>query len=141
MIDIIGTLRHVYRRANQLFDFATATLRLIETGGTLTTTGAEDVIYINETPMGVYRPVKVQIDFTNQTGLETTVARVYYRIESDGAYVKKDERTFEGGMDPGMDEYNLVNIELEPNRFGTKITLERTAGGAQDYPWCVFFEV
>lgn len=141
MIDIIGTLRHIYRRANQLFDFAIATLRLMETGGTLATTGGEDTIYENNNPMGVYKPVKVQIDFTNQTGLETTVLRVYYRIDDGGDYVKKDERTFEGGMDPGMGEFNLVNIELEPNRFGIKVTLERTAGATKDYDWCVFFEV
>lgn len=140
MIDIIGTLRLLYRRVNQLFDFAVAHLQLTETGGTLTSDGTEQTIYENNNPMGVYKPVKVQIDFTNQTGLETTVVRTYYRIESGGAYVGKDKRTFEGGMDAGMDENNLVNIELEPNRFGVRVTLERTAGGAQNYPWCVFTE-
>ena len=118
MIDIIGTLRQIWRRVEQLFDFATATLRLTETGGTVTTTGpgTEDVIYENDNPMGVYKPVKVQIDFTNQTGLETTVVRVYYRIDDGGNKILKDVRTFEGGMDLAMNEYPLVNIELEPNR-------------------------
>lgn len=142
MIDKIAVLRWIRNRVEQIFEIVGSILRLTETGGTLTTDGTEQNLYISETPLGVYKPIKVQIDFTNQTGLETTIARVYYRISPPpGGWVKKDERTFEGGMDAGMDEYNLVNIELEPNRFGIKVTLERTAGGAQAYPWTVFFEV
>lgn len=141
MIDKIGVLRWIRNRVEQIFEIVGSILRLNETGGTLTTTGAEQTVYENDNPMGVYKPVKLQIDFTNQTGLETTVVRVYYRINTTGAKILKDVRTFEGGMDLAMDEYPLVNVELEPNRFGLAVTLERTAGGAQAYPWCVFFEV
>ena len=135
MIDIIGTLRHIYRRANQIFDFAVATLRLQETGGTITTTGAEQDVYRNETPLGEFFPRKVVIDFTNQTAAETVVVRTYYRIASGGGLLKKDEETFAATQDPV-----IRNIELEPNRFGVQVTIERIGGAAQAYPWEVHYE-
>lgn len=137
-IDPIGTLRHIYRRANQLFDLVNAILMLTETGGSVTTTGpgTEDNIYINETPMGVYKPVKVQIDFTAQEAADTTVVRVRYRITPGGGKIKKDEQTFAGVQDP-----LLKNIELEPNRYGLSVTIETTIGTVRAYPWAVFYEV
>ena len=113
-----------------------AMLVLIETGGTVTTTGpgTEDVVYINDDPQGEYKPEKVVIDFSNQTAAETVVARLYYRIKEGGDYIKKDIETFIGVQDPA-----LIDIELEPNRFGVKITIERTAGAAKEYDWEAHF--
>jgi len=109
-----------------------STLVLTETGGTVTTTGpgTEDVVYINDDPQGEYKPEKVVIDFSNQTVDETVVARLYYRIKEGGAYIKEDSETFIGVQDPA-----LINIELEPNRFGIKVTIERSAGAAKVYDW------
>jgi len=109
-----------------------ATMVLTETGGTVTTTGpgTEDVVYINDDPQGEYRPEIVVIDFTNQTAAETTVVRLYYRIKAGGAYILKDTETFVGVQDP-----ELVDIELEPCRFGVRVSIERTAGVAKDYDW------
>lgn len=105
---------------------------LTETGGTITTTviNTEYDVYINDDPAGEYRPEKVVIDFSNQTGAETTVIREYYRIKEGGDYIKKDGASFIGVQDPA-----LINIELEPNRFGIKVTIERTAGDAKAYDW------
>lgn len=136
MIDIAGRLRWVRDKINHIFDVVNAILPLQETGGTITTTGAVQDVYRVETPLGVFEPNVVQIDFTANTVAETIRVRVYYRVSSAAGalLIKKDEMVFAGVQDPA-----LKNIELEPNRFGVQITLERLAGGALNYPWCAFF--
>ena len=105
-----------------VFDLINAILTLTETGGTVTTDGNEQDLYINNAPAGVFDPKIVQIDFTNQTAGETVVLREYYRIKSGGGMVKMDERTFAGVQDP-----LLKNVTLEENRFGVQVTIQRTA--------------
>lgn len=107
---------------NAVFDLINAILTLTETGGTVTTDGTEQNVYINNAPAGVFDPKIVQIDFTNQTAGETVVLREYYRIKSGGGMVKMDERTFAGVQDP-----LLKNVTLEENRFGVQVTIQRTA--------------
>lgn len=111
-----------------------ALLVLTETGGTIATDGAEQDVYINDAPSGVYEPLKVQIDFTNQTAAETVVIRTYYRIISGGDMILKDTLTLAGAQDP-----ELINIELEPNRFGVQVTMQRTVGIAKNYDWGVHY--
>lgn len=109
---------------------------LEETGGTLTTDGTEQNVYVNEAPSGVFRPVCVKIDFTNQTVTETVVLRTYYRITPGGGYVQQDEVTYLGVVDP-----ELINVDLEPNRFGIKVTIRKTVGTNRDYMWEALYEV
>ena len=109
---------------------------LSETGGTLTTDGTEQNIYINNTPLGIFRPVCVKVDFTDHTAGETVVIRVYYRLRAAGAMILQSETTYAGVLDPP-----LLDITLEPNRFGVQVTIERTAGVARDYDWEVFYEL
>lgn len=136
MIDIVGRARWVRDKVNALFALADATLQLQETGGTITTTGAEQEVYRVETPLGVFEPITLQIDFSENTAAETIRIRVYYRVDpATGAdFIKKDEMVFAGVQDP-----KLKNIELEPNRLGVRVTLERLVGGAKDYVWAVFY--
>jgi len=134
MIDLIGTLRRIHRNVGLALDLIRGLLILEETGGTLSTTGAEQDIYRVENPLGVFEPIKVQIDFTNNTAAETIRIRVYYRIAGWGNYVMKDEMVFAGVQSPA-----LKNVELEPNRHGIRVTLQRLAGGAQNYDWAVFY--
>lgn len=116
---------------NAVFDLVNAILTLTETGGTVTTDGNEQDLYINNAPAGVFDPKIVQIDFTNQTAGETVVIREYYRIKSGGGMVKMDEVTFAGVQDP-----LLKNVTLEENRFGVKVTIQRTALVAdRAYDW------
>jgi hypothetical protein len=97
----------------------------------VTTDGNEQDLYINNAPAGVFDPKIVQIDFTNQTAGETVVIREYYRIKSGGGMVKMDEVTFAGVQDP-----LLKNVTLEENRFGVKVTIQRTALVAdRAYDW------
>jgi hypothetical protein len=113
-----------------------STMVLAEAGGTVTTTGpgTEDVVYINDDPQGEYRPEKVVIDFTEQTAAESTVVRLYYRIKEGGGYILKGETLFDGVQDP-----ELKDVVLDPNRFGIKVTIERTAGAAKDYDYEVHY--
>ena len=108
---------------------------LTETGGQLTTDGTEQTIYTNEAPAGVFRPICLKMDFFNQTAIETTVLRIYYRIAPGGAFGEQDATTFVGAVDP-----ELINIDLEPNRYGIRVTIEKTAGTNRAYDWEVFYE-
>ena len=109
---------------------------LEETGGTFTTDGTVQNLYINNAPTGVYRPINIEIDFSNQTATETVTLRTYYRILAGGALILQDELDFTGVIHP-----EKVTIDLDPNRFGIQTTLERTAGNAKAYTWEVFYEV
>lgn len=124
------------QRLMDIFNIVNAMLVTTETGGTITTTGpgTEDNIYVNNTPAGVFEPLKVMIDFSNQLAPMTTVVRVYYRIRPGGNMILKDQVTFAGVQTP-----ELKNVELEPNRYGVQVTMELTAGATALYDWCVFY--
>jgi len=109
---------------------------LTETGGTVTTDGTEQNVYINATPDGVYKPICVTINCTAQTAGETIIVRLYYDNALGGAgLILVDELEFIGLISPEM----LV-IDLDPNRYGIAVTIERTAGNARAYVWDVVYE-
>jgi len=111
---------------------------LTETAGQITTDATEQTIYINNAPAGVFRPVCVKIDFTNQTATETVVIKTYYRISPTvGAnLILQDTVTYAGVVSP-----ELINIDLEPNRFGVAVTMQNTAIGThRTYDWEVHYE-
>lgn len=139
MINLIGTLRWIYARVNQIFALVNAILVTTETGGTVNTAvlGTEYDVYINESPAGVFEPKKLMIDFSAQLAADTVVVRVYYRIRPTPATkILKDEVAFVGVQDPV-----LKNVELEPNRYGVRVSIERIAGAAQDYLWEALYRV
>ena len=110
---------------------------LTETGGTVTTDGTEQNVYINDVPLGVFRPVCVKVDFTNHTATETIILRTYYRITAGvAAPILQDMLTFVGAV-----SLPLINIDLEPNRFGVRVTIEKTAGTNRDYDWEAVYEI
>ena len=127
--DLVANVRVILAIANSL-----ATLE--ETGAALTTDGTEQNVYVNETPAGVFRPMCVKLDCTNHTAAETVVIRTYYRIAPAGAYVLQDTLTFVGAISP-----ELLNIELEPNRYGIRVTLQLTAGTNREYVWEVCYKI
>lgn len=130
---IVAMVKKVYDTA---ISIATSLLTLTETGGTITTDGTEQNVYINNAPAGVFAPRIVQIDFTNQTAGETVVVREYYRIISGGNLIMQDEVTFAGVQDP-----LLKNVGLEDNRFGVQITIEKTVGVNRDYDYEAVYKV
>lgn len=139
MIDIIGTLRHLYRRVNQIFDFSSAALRLTETGGSLTADGTEQNVVIINTPLGNFKALKLRVDMSNMTWGDVTTIRWYERLVSGGDLTLKDRMTFEGPQTVVPDS-PVKDIEMEPNRFGVWITLRQTAGTNRVYPWEWMYE-
>ena len=103
-------------------------------GGTITTDGTEQDVYLNDAPAGPLENLVLQIDFTNQTAAENVVVRTYYRIKAGGNLILDDEVAFAGVRDPA-----LIDVELKPNRYGIRVTLERIAGAAQNYDWNLFY--
>jgi len=110
---------------------------LSETGGTVTTDGTEQNVYVNTTPLGEFRPIAVVINFTAQQAGEETIVRQYYDNAPGGAgLLLADELTFVGVIAPAM-----IIIDLDPNRYGVAVTIERTVGAARAYPWDVHYEI
>lgn len=109
---------------------------LEETGGELTTDGNEQTVYINNAPAGNFVPVCVKIDFSNHTVTETVVVRVYYRIAPAGVLLIQDEVSYAGPVSPPM-----LNIDLEPNRYGIEVTMEKTVGTNRAYDWTAMYKV
>ncbi len=108
---------------------------LTEESDTITTDGTEQDLYINDAPAGVFRPICVKIDCTNHTIAETIVLRTYCRIVPAGNAILQDVSTYAGAIAP-----ELINIDLEPNRYGMAVTIEKTAGTNREYDWEVFYE-
>jgi len=106
--------------------------------GSATTTvlNTEYNLYINNTPLGVYKPILLKVWMLNHTATETIVLRPYYRLTNAGVWVEQDEVTVAGL--PAEEE---IDIELAPTRWGVRVTIERTAGTAREYPWEVFYEI
>lgn len=126
--------------ADQIHELVAAEFTLQETGGTLTATGAEQSLYLNNNPLGCFRPVAVFVDLDNMLGGDTTVFRAYYRISAGGGLQLQDYQSYTG-VDGGLaNAKKLIVIDLHPNRFGTWVTLEQTAGAVRDYDWSVFTE-
>lgn len=120
---------------DQIFALIRAMLVLTETSGTLTSNGAEQDIYVNNAPAGVFEPKVVKIDMTNNAVADTVVVRLYYRIVGGGNMILQDTIIFAGHQ-----VIPLKKIKLDPNRFGVQVTLERTVGGAQNYDWEVLYK-
>ena len=109
---------------------------LTEMAGSILTDGTEQNVYINLAPAGIHRPICFKIDMTNQTATETVVLRTYYQINPTGALVLQDTVTYVGVVSP-----ELINVDLEPNRYGVAVTLQNTAIGThRTYDWEVFYE-
>lgn len=134
MIDKIGLLRWVRARVNHLFDIANAQLRLTETGGSITADGTEQTVAIIDVPTGSFKPLKMKIDMTNMDWGDSTVVKWYERLVDGGGLVEKDEERFDGPQNI-MPLSPVKNIELEPNRFGIRVSLQQVAGTNRAYPW------
>lgn len=125
---------------DDVFDLTNAVLTLQETGGSVTTDGTEQSIYIVDGSLGVFRPVCVFVNLDNMAGGDTTVFKTYYRIASGGAFYLADYQSYigaDGGLANGK---KLIIIDLYPNRFGIRVTIQRTAGGDRPYVWECFEE-
>jgi hypothetical protein len=110
---------------------------LSETGGTVTTDGTEQNVYINAAPLGVFNPLCVKIDCTAHTATETIVINLYYDVAPGGAgLLLADTLTFAGAITPP-----ILTIDLDPNRYGVRVTIQKTAGTNRVYPWEALYEI
>ena len=139
LIVLQATVNNINANVILILAIVLALPTLTETGGTVTTTviNTEYNVYINAVPLGVFNPVCVKIDCTAQTAGETIVIRESYQIVAGvPARILEDTLTFIGAIAPPM-----ITIDLDPNRFGVSVTIERTGGVARAYPWEVFYEI
>lgn len=118
------------------YDLADAILDLTETGDTLTADGSEQNVYISDSPSGVFEPRTLFIDVTNMAANDTITIREYYRLKSGGNYICVDGKDLADAQ-PAYNKGRI--IDLRPNRYGVKVTLEQTAGVNRDYDWEVFY--
>lgn len=109
---------------------------LEETGGTITTDGTEQNVYINNAPGGIYEPRWFNINFANHTVTEALVIKTYHRNVDGGGWIQDDRDPF-----IGVPINTLIWVALRPSRFGCRVTVEKTAGTNRAYVWEVFYEV
>lgn len=126
---------------DEMYDLVNANLTLQETGGTITTTGAEQNLYINNTPFGVFRPVCLFVDLDEMLQGDTTVFRVYHRLSAGTGMQLFDYQSYTGADGSLANGIKLIVIDLYPARFGIQVTIQRTVAGDRSYVWQVFEEV
>jgi len=133
----IAEILDIYQETNQIFNLVNAMLTLTETGGTVVATGllTEDDVYINNAPVGAFKPVLVKINMSDLAGGEVATVRTRYRIEAGGALELSEPPVIFAGVQAEP----LKDVDLKPNRFGVQVTIEATA--AVVFPWEVFSEV
>ena len=100
-----------------------------------TATGAEDVLYIQNSPSAIIVGVAGTVSLENMVAGDEITLRLYTRIESGGALELVDEESYANAQD-----VDIVPVWLRtPNRFGWKITLEQTAGTYRVFPWEFYY--
>jgi|GEM_PF-3796337 len=120
-----------------IFDLVNAILETTETGDTITTTVAEQDMYVNNTPAGVYKPLflTLRCPATMVAG-DSIVVRTYERTSSTGGLDLLDEKQF-----TGVQAAPLKKIPLYPNRHGIETTIQRVDGGDRSFIWGIIYDV
>jgi hypothetical protein len=120
---------------NLIFDLMNAQLTLQQTSGVLTSTAAEQDVYINNLPMGEFDPRVVTINLDNMAAGDRIIIREYYRNAPGGGLIQMDYETFsdaDGGLE---DADKIIDIPLLPNRYGVQITLQQDLGTFRTFAW------
>jgi NAD(P)-dependent dehydrogenase (short-subunit alcohol dehydrogenase family) len=113
------------------------TLASVVGSTTTTVIDTEYDLYINNAPLGVFKPILMTVNFLNQTAGETVILRQYRRDTDGGVWSLFDESLPIIGVQSPV----LRGINMGPNRFGIRITIERTGGAARAYPFAAFYEI
>jgi hypothetical protein len=136
-----STLSHVlYNLLADLFDLVNAHLTLYETGGTITTDGTEQVLWLENAPLGNQEARTFKIDLDNMVGGDTVVVKVYHRVVSGGGLQQENYVSYTGADGGLANGSKIAVIALTPNRFGVQVTLQRTGGVDHAFTWEVFTE-
>jgi len=130
-----GALYWGSKGLQQIYDLIDQLFNLNRVGDTITTDGTEQILWIIDNPDFPFKPTKLIVDFTNNTATETVEIKLYYRIKDGGSYILNATYTYIGAQDP-----DLIDIDLLPNTFGVKLTIEKTAGTNRAYDYEIYFE-
>jgi len=126
---------------NQTFDLVNSLLTLQETGGTITTDGNEQNLYIVDNPYaGSMKPQVCYVDLDLMVGGDTVVFNTYYRLALAGGWELQDVATYigaDGGLAGGR---TIIAVDMLPCRFGIRLTIQRTAGGDHAFVYSVLEE-
>lgn len=133
--------RTLYNLLANLFDLQNSELTLMETGGVITASGAEQTLWIESAPLGCQDARTFKVDLDNMAGGDTTVIRVYHRVVAGGGLQQENYVSYTGADGGLANGSKIAVIALTPNRFGIQITLQQTAGVNRAYTWEVFTEV
>lgn len=131
IIDILDTV-------NGIYDIVNSILITSETGGTVTTTGTEQDLYINNIPAGAYKPIVLNLDCTNMVAGDAITLKCYKRVSATGNLIQDEELSYIGAQVPALKE-----ITLSPTRHGIRTTITRiaaAAGGDKAYTWDVLVD-
>jgi len=124
-----------------LIGFDEALLKLSSVGSTLTADGSEQTLYVDNEPLGCWRPLNLILDLDAMQAGDTIVVKVYHRMSDAGSLKLLSYYTWTGA-DGGLSNGELLDsVELVPNRHGLQVTLQQTAGTNRTYPWELFVEV
>jgi hypothetical protein len=128
--------------ADQIHELVAAELTLQETGGTVTSTAVEQTLYINDNPLGCFRPRRLFVDLDNMAaGADSVAVRIYYRLNAGGGGLQLLTYQAWTGVDGGLaNGAKLVTVELYENRFGVQVTLQRIGGSDYAFDWEIFTE-
>ena len=103
--------------------------------------GTEQNTFVNSNPLGVHVPTVEFIDLDEMVGGDQVLIRVYYRLAQGGAWEMQDYAAYvgiDGGLANGL---TIIAVDLYPNRFGVRVTLEQSAGaGFRTFLWKYFGE-
>jgi len=91
--------------------------------GSVTMTGAELPVVLDEITGNPQRFLEGYIDLTPMASGDTIVVRQYIKITSTGDYVKYAEESYSGAQ-----SIPLLYVVTKPARYGIKVTAQQTAG-------------
>lgn len=127
----VGATVNDYTLETTVNDIATLT----SSEGELTADGTEQDVVLENAPAGNFKPLELKIDTTNMQAGDTTIIRVYERVESGGAFLLENEVTYSD-----VQAIPLKTFDFGPNLYGFEVTLEQTAGVNRNYLWQFFDE-
>ncbi len=131
----------VDERVDQIHAQTSAELTIQSEGGTLTTTGAEQTLYYDNEPLGVWCPVALILDLDDMSAAETIEVKVYHRLLDGGGLQLFQYETWTGADGSLPNSRKVDVIALYTNRHGYRITINLTAGSNIDIPWEFFYGV
>lgn len=135
---MIGSRRETSDELTQIQAQTNALTVLSSTGGTVTADGSEQTLYVDDEPLGTWEPLALMVDLDNMAGGDTTVLRVYHRLNDGGGLQLWDYNSYTGADGGLANSVKVVVVELHPNRHGVQCTLEQSAGVLRSFDWEFF---